>query len=162
SGDVITAVNGEPVKDARTLARRISRMAPGTSVKLDLIRKGKPETVTLTLGELPKERQARAEPGAGRPGADTTVPKLGLTLAPANGVAGAGEEGVVVTSVDPAGSAADRFKTGDVILDVAGAAVSSPGDVRKALASAQADGKRTVLMRVKSGQGMRFVAVPLG
>jgi len=162
SGDVITAVNGEPVKDARTLARRISRMAPGTSVKLDLIRKGKPETVTLTLGELPKERQARAEPGAGRPGADTNVPKLGLTLAPANGVAGAGEEGVVVTSVDPAGSAADRFKTGDVILDVAGAAVSSPGDVRKALSSAQADGKRTVLMRVKSGQGMRFVAVPLG
>lgn len=67
-----------------------------------------------------------------------------------------------MTSVDPAGSAADRFKTGDVILDVAGAAVSSPGDVRKALASAQADGKRTVLMRVKSGQGMRFVAVPLG
>jgi serine protease Do len=49
-----------------------------------------------------------------------------------------------------------------VILDVAGAAVSSPGDVRKALSSAQADGKRTVLMRVKSGQGMRFVAVPLG
>lgn len=162
SGDVITAVNGEPVKDARTLARRISRMAPGASVKLDLIRKGKPETVTLTLGELPKQRQARAEPGAERPGSDTSVPKLGLTLAPANGVAGAGEEGVVVTSIDPSGSAADRFKTGDVILDVAGAAVSSPGDVRKALSSAQADGKRTVLMRVKSGQGMRFVAVPLG
>jgi len=34
--------------------------------------------------------------------------------------------------------------------------------VRKALSHAQADGKRTILMRVKSGQGMRFVAVPLG
>ena len=73
-----------------------------------------------------------------------------------------GEEGVVVTDIDPTGSAADRFKTGDVILDVGGAAVSSPADVRKALSNAQADGKRTVLMRVKSGQGMRFVAVPLG
>ena len=159
---MITAVNGEPVKDARTLARRISRMAPGTSVKLDLIRKGKQETVTLTLGELPKERLASAEPGSEHRGSDSSVPKLGLTLAPANGVAGAGEEGVVVTDIDPTGSAADRFKTGDVILDVGGAAVSSPADVRKALSNAQADGKRTVLMRVKSGQGMRFVAVPLG
>ena len=126
SGDVITAVNGEPVKDARTLARRISRMAPGTSVKLDLIRKGKQETVILTLGELPKERLASAEPGSEHRGSDSSVPKLGLTLAPANGVAGAGEEGVVVTDIDPTGSAADRFKTGDVILDVGGAAVSSP------------------------------------
>ena len=163
SGDVITAVNGDPVKDARTLARRISRMAPGASVKLDLIRKGKQETVVLTLGELPKERLASAEPGSlEQHGSDAKVPKLGLTLAPANGVAGAGEEGVVVTNVDPSGPAADRFRTGDVILDVGGASVSSPGDVRKALASAQADGKRNVLMRVKSGQGTRFVAVPLG
>jgi serine protease Do len=69
---------------------------------------------------------------------------------------------VVVTNIDPNGSAADRFKTGDVILDVGGAAVSSPGDVRKAISTARADGKHTVLMRVKSGQGVRFVAVPLG
>jgi serine protease Do len=161
SGDVITAVNGEPVKDARTLARRISAMAPGTSVKLDLYRNGKQDTVTLTLGELPKDRQARAETGE-RNGSGTSVPKLGLTLAPASGVAGAGESGVVVTSVDPDGSAADRFKTGDVILDVAGKAVSSPADVRQAVNDAHAAGKKTILMRVKSGQGTRFVAVPLG
>jgi len=71
-------------------------------------------------------------------------------------------EGILILPEDtPVGvPLADLY--GDVILDVAGAAVSSPGDVRKALSSAQADGKRTVLMRVKSGQGMRFVAVPLG
>ena len=138
----------------------ISRMAPGTTVKLDLIRKGKPETVTLTLGELPKQRLASA--GGESRGSGTDVPKLGLTLAPAKSVAGGGEEGVIVTDIDPNGTAADRFKTGDVILDVGGAAVSSPGDVRKAISSAHADGKHTVLMRVKSGQGVRFVAVPLG
>jgi serine protease Do len=160
SGDVITAVNGEHVKDARMLARQVSRMAPGTTVKLDLIRKGKPETVTLTLGELPKQRLASA--GGESPGSGTDVPKLGLTLAPAKSVAGGGDEGVIVTDIDPNGSAADRFKTGDVILDVGGATVSSPGDVRKAISTAHADGKHTVLMRVKSGQGVRFVAVPLG
>ena len=89
--------------------------------------------------------------------------KLGLTLAPAARVAGAGSEGVVVTGVDPAGVAADHgFTTGDVILDVAGKSVSTPADVRKALASARTDGKRTVLMRVKSGDNTRFVALPVG
>jgi serine protease Do len=161
AGDVITSVNGEAVKDARTLARKISAMAPGTTVKLGLYRNGKQETVTLTLGELPKERQARAETGS-QDDTGATVPKLGLTLAPASKVAGAGGEGVVVTGVDPDGAAADRFKTGDVILDVGGKVVSSPADVRKAVAEAHSAGKRTVLMRVKSNQGTRFVAVTLG
>src|SRR5215813_11498459 len=101
AGDVIVSVNGEAVLDARNLARRISAMAPGTSVKLGIIRGGKEDTLTLTLGELPKERQARAgsEERAAPGGVD--VPKLGLSLAPARN----GGEGVVVTQVDPDGSA---------------------------------------------------------
>jgi serine protease Do len=68
-----------------------------------------------------------------------------------------------VTGVDPNGKAADRgFKEGDVILEVAGKSVTNPGDVRDALKSAQADNKNTVLMRVRSGDASRFVAVPLG
>src|SRR5262249_3003077 len=58
SGNVITKVNGEAVKDARSLARRISTLSPGTSVKLTVVRGGKEDVVTLTLGEMPKERQA--------------------------------------------------------------------------------------------------------
>jgi serine protease Do len=159
AGDVIVSVNGEAVNDARTLARRISAMAPGTSIKLGMIRSGREETLTLTLGELPKERQARAgtEEQHEQP-SSSEVPKLGLSLAPARN----GGEGVVVTQVDPNGTASDRFQTGDVILDVNGKAVSLPADVRKAVAEAQSSGRKSVLMRVKSGQGTRFVAVPLG
>jgi serine protease Do len=86
------------------------------------------------------------------------VPKLGLSLAPARN----GGEGVVVTQVDPNGTAGDQFQAGDVILDVNGKAVSSPADVRKAVTDAQTDGKRSVLMRVKSNQGTHFVAVAIG
>ena len=86
------------------------------------------------------------------------VPKLGLSLAPARN----GGEGVVVTQVDPNGSAGEQFRAGDVILDINGKAVSSPADVRKAVADAQSDGKRSVLMRVKSNQGTHFVAVTIG
>jgi serine protease Do len=157
AGDVIASVNGEAVNDARTLARRISALAPGTSVRLGVVRNGREEALTLTLGELPRERQARANVEE-KENQTTDVPKLGLSLAPAKN----GGEGVVVTSVDPNGTAGDRFKNGDVILDVNGKLVSSPAEVRKAVSDAQAGGKRTVLMRVKSGQATRFVAVPIG
>jgi serine protease Do len=59
------------------------------------------------------------------------------------------------------GTAGDRLQTGDVIIDVNGKAVSSPADVREAVSNAQSGGRKSVLRRVKSAQGMRFVAVPL-
>jgi serine protease Do len=162
SGVVITSVDGTPINDARDLARKIGSMTPGATVKLGVLEKGSEKTVTLTLGELPNQREARASSQDTDPqGSD--VGRLGLTLAPASSVAGAGSQGVVVTAIDPNGAAADLgFKTGDVILDVAGKGVAAPADVRKALADARGVGKRNVLMRVKSGEGTKFVAMPLG
>ncbi len=160
AGDVITTVDGTAVKDAHALARKISAMPPGTSVNLGILRNGKQETVKLTLGELPEQRQAQA--GAGET-PESGVPHLGLTLAPAGEVAGAAGTGVVVTAVDPGGPAAEHgFQTGDLILDVAGKAVSKPADVRDRLAELRKEGKHTVLMRVKSAQATRFVAMPIG
>ena len=49
-----------------------------------------------------------------------------------------------------------------MILDVGGKAVSTPADVRKGLADARTEGKHTVLFRVKSSDGTKFVALPLG
>ena len=162
SGDVITAVNGAPVKDARDLARTIGMMAPDSSVKLDLIRQGEQKTVSVTLAPMPDQQQvASAATGQSQP--ESGVPHLGLQVAPAKDVSGAGNQGVVVTGVDPDGPAAEQgFQTGNVILDVGGKAVADAGDVRQALVEAQAQGKHDVLMRVKMGDATRFVAVPLG
>ena len=162
AGDVITAVDGKPVKDARDLAKKIGALAPKTSVKLAILHKGSEKTVTLTLGEMPNSKEARANSEDSDSG-DVDLAKLGLTLAPAPRVAGAGSEGVAVTGVDSSGVAADHgFSTGDVILEVAGKSVSTPADVRKMIASARTEGKRTVLVRVKSGDNTRFVALPVG
>jgi serine protease Do len=165
SGDVITAVNGETVKDARELARTIGALAPGAAVKLNVLHKGKDTVVNLTLGQLPNSVEAKADTDKSdrdtkKRGSD--VPKLGLTLAPADSVAGAGKDGVVVTEVDPKSAAAERgFKEGDVILEVGGKSVTNAGDVREALDAARRDNKNSVLMRVKSGGSSRFVAVPI-
>jgi serine protease Do len=162
AGDVITAVNGNSVKDARNLARTIGTMAPDTSIKLTIVRNGDEKTLSLTLGELPNSREARADiRNNDRDGA--SVPHVGLTLAPARSVAGAGGDGVVVVEVDPSGPAADHgFRTGDVILDVGGKSAKSPADIRDAFKEARSAGKHSELMRVRSGKATHFVALPLG
>jgi len=160
SGDVVTAVDGKPVKDAHELARMIGSMAPQSTAKLTVIRKGKEQSASVTLGELPKERQAQADP-AEQKKADKAP--LGLTLAPAASMAGAGAEGVVVAEVRPDGPAAERgVKVGDLILDVGGTRVSTLADVKKALSEARAATKNSVLMRIKSGDATRFVVLPTG
>jgi serine protease Do len=163
SGDVITSVNGEAVKDPRELARTIGSLAPGADVKLNVLHKGKDESISLTLGKLPAMQEANADPANGNPSQGSDVPRLGMTVAPANSVAGAGKTGVVVTGVDPKSAAAIRgVKEGDVILEVAGTSVANSGDISEAVKTAHADNKNSVLMRVRSGEGSHYVAIPLG
>src|SRR5712675_1618838 len=134
SGDVITAVNGQSIKDARELARIIGGLAPGSAVKLDVLHKGKSKVVNLNLGQLPNAQEAKADVDADRKDSTMDVPRLGMTVAPADKVEGADKMGVVVTKVDPKSAAADRgFKKGDVILEVAGKSVANPSDVREAI-----------------------------
>ena len=160
AGDVITAVNDVPLKDARDLARRIGMTAPGTGIKLTVLHEGEQKVVDLTLGNLPSEERAKAD--AGSDASAKGLPRLGLTLAPAKEVAGSGDQGVTVVEVDSSGPAAEHgVKTGDVILDVGGKAVANAADVRKALSEAQTAGKKTVLMRVKTADATRFIAVPI-
>jgi serine protease Do len=159
SGDVITAVNGTQVKDARDLARTVGTMAPDASVKLDIVRNGEPRSITVTLAQIPNEQQASADHDSAQP--TSGGPHLGLQLAPAAEVSGAGDEGVVVTAVEPDSPAAERgLQAGNVILEIGGKPVASASDVREALKEAKAQDKHQVLMRVKMGDATRFVAVP--
>jgi serine protease Do len=162
TGDVITAINGKAVKDSRDLARTIGMMAPDTAIKLDVLHNGESKTLNVTLAKMPNARTAKADNG--RREASNSAGHLGLTLAPAGAVAGAGNQGVAVVGVDPNGPAAEHgFQAGDIILDISGKAVSNVNDVRSALHDAQASGKHDVLMRVKTAQaGTRFIAVPIG
>ena len=162
-GDVITAVNGTAIKDSRSLAREISAMGPGSSAKLDILRKGESKTITVTLATMPNQPEKQAKAGQQDDGSMRGTPRLGLSVAPAGEVAGAGDKGVVITAVDPDGPAAQRgLKSGDVILDVAGKSVSNVSELRSVLADAKSSGKRDVLIRIKTADNTRFVAVPIG
>jgi len=163
AGDVITQVDGNAVKDSRDLAKRIGSMAPGTKINLTLLHEGTEKSLSLTLGQLPNQKEASNTPQEDNGAASAAIGKLGLTLAPADRVQGAGKHGVVVTGIDTSGVAAEHgFSTGDVILEVGGKEVSTPGDVRNAIGTARHEGRKNVLMRVKSGDNTRFVALPIG
>jgi serine protease Do len=160
AGDVITAVNGNPVKDSRSLAREISVMAPGSTAKLDILRKGEQKSIEVTLAKMPSQPEKQANAGEMENGSS---PHLGISVAPASDVAGAGSKGLVITAVDPDGPAAEHgLNSGDVILDVGGKSVSSASELRHALSAAKSDGKHDVLMRVKSADNTHFVAMPIG
>jgi serine protease Do len=163
AGDVITAVNGAAIKDSRDLARRIGAIAPGQSVKFDLVRDGQSQSVSLTLGQMPVERQAKADTDQ-QSTPTNGVPHIGVQLAAAGDVEGSGDQGVVVMGVEPSGPAAEHgLRTGDVILSVSGKQVSRPADVRDALIAAHKAGRHGVLMQVKTADAApHFVAVPLG
>ena len=156
SGDVLTSVNGQPVADARDLSRRIAGLKPGSKVEIVYLRGGKEQTAEVELGLLPSGKTASLRDSRDG-GAERSSLRLGLQLAPAPR-----GEGVAVVDVDPDGPAAGKgIREGDTILEVAGKAVSSPADVAAGVKAAKDEGRKAVLMRVKSGEGTRFVAIAL-
>ena len=160
SGDVITAVNGELVDGPRELSRKIAALGPDKKVELTYWHDGASKTAALKLGTLPADKEAAAKPAStNETGA---LASLGLSLAPASSVAGAGKEGVVISDIDPDGFAAQKgLKAGDVILEAAGRAVSRPVDIAAAMDQARKDGRKAVLLRVKTAEGSRFIALAL-
>ena len=163
AGDVITAVDGEAGQGCARSRQEDRRDGAEDLGQALGPAQGREKTLDIDARRIAEQQGSRCRSRAQHDDVNADLAKLGLTLAPAGRVAGAGSEGVVVTGVNSSGVAADHgFSTGDVILEVAGKTVSSPADVRKVIASARKEGKRTVLMRVKSGDNTRFVALPVG
>ena len=162
AGDVITAVNGESIKDARMLAQKVAMTAPGTSVELSVWRDGQTKKVQLTLATMPRHQQQANNETEGQQSSNSE-PHLGMRIAPAQDVEGAGDRGVVVLNVDPNGAAAQNgIQSGDVILDAGGKPVEKPADLRQAIDHSRSEGRHSILMRLRTADGTRFVAVPIG
>lgn len=162
AGDVVMAVNGQKIANSRDLARKIAELAPNSTVNLEVFRFGKVEAIQVKLGTFPGSAEvAKAvEPPKV---ASTDVAQLGLSLTaapPAKG--GAAREGVLISSVVATSDAAAKGLTkGDLILEVQGLTVKSAADVEAGVKAAKDAGRRAVLLRVKSGEAIRFVAVQL-
>jgi serine protease Do len=165
NGDAILSVNGSAVADSRDLARQIAGFSPSAKVDVRILRGQKEQTIAVKLGKFPSGKEL-AKVESGKSDSDdpaqakgTELDQLGLTVAPGTG---ANKDGVVVTEVDNASDAAQKgIKSGDVILEVGGMSVKNPDDLANGIKEATKLGRKAVLVRVKSGEQTRFVAVQL-
>ena len=159
AGDVIEKINGEQVQDARDLARNVARIAPGSEVKLGIVRDGKEETVSLKTAELAdgSVKRARAIPET-----QHRVEQLGVRVAPARQLTGGTETGLAVLAVDPGGRAQEAgLNPGDIIVKVGNTSVNREDDLRKALVTAKNEGRLFATALVKRAGNQRFIALPV-
>ena len=137
-GDVITAVNGKPVKTGNELVNPIAGAPIGSKVKLDYIRDRAQRQATATVEDRTKVFPDRAGRTSDWPGNAAPV-EFGLRVEELNAerarrIGMEGEKGVVVVAVDPASFADDiGFAQGDVITEINREAVNSVSDYRQAV-----------------------------
>ncbi len=172
NGDIILKFNGQDVKEMKSLPRIVAETVIGKNVPVVLWRDGKEVTVQASVGELPDDvQQASTTPTPERvapPNRTSEISGLGARLSPITDdlrdkfKLSQDQKGVVVTDVMPDGNAAGRgLKPGDVIVEVQQEAVSSPADVQERLDRFRKQNRKTVLMLIQSGDGLRWVPVPL-
>ena len=166
--DVIRSVDGQPINEYSDLPPIIGGMAPGAKVRIELIRDGKPRTVTATLNAL-DERAAANDPDAG-----DLAPRA-PAAAPANALGIIGEnldaqqrsrlglqpgEGVRVARVDGIAAREAGLRAGDVILAVGRNDVGSVAALDAQLRAAGAG--KPVMLLVRRGGGTQYLTVTPG
>jgi serine protease Do len=172
-GDVITGVDGQPVRSANSLTQRVALVHAGDELRLEILRNGKAMTLTLRSGLRPSEAQLASNnqevPGAG-PGAPSAHARvLGMSLAPLDraareqfGIDRAGA-GAVVTGVGRNSDAAEKgLQVGDLIVRAGAQTVTSPGDLSSAVAEAKRAGRSEVLLLVARNGRTVFIPVKVG
>jgi serine protease Do len=164
AGDLVDSVNGEAIRNAHDFSRTIDATPPNSTIILGIRKKRREEWVAVTVGRSPVQTDVQPLPTTKDESGNGELPQLGLKLLALGALNGSDEQqGVMVVDVEPGGLAAGRgIDPGDLILDVAHQAIGAPEDVYRLVNTAKNAGKRSVLIRIKSGDTAKFIALPIG
>ena len=162
-GDVIMAVNKQPVIDNNSLRNLVASMPPGSSVDVTARRNGRDQDFHVALAELPdRERPASDDEETSSSGA-TGNTKFGLTMQPLTAETAsrygldADDQGLLVTRVDPTGSAANAgIRQGDLIQEVNRQAVKTVPEFSTAI---QQSGAKPALVLVKRRNAVIYMTL---
>jgi len=166
-GDVILLFDGKEVESMRILPKLVARTAIGKTVDVVILREDKKQTVQVTIGRM-KEAPKTASAKKTEPEPEKTS-LLGLSLSLMTDELRTKfkidkeVEGVVITEVSPDSDAAQKnIAAGQVIVEVQGAKVKTPDEVKTQVAEKKKSGKKSVLLLIADSKGeLRFVAVPV-
>ena len=156
-GDVVVEFGGAPIKETPDLQQRVARVTPGQTIRMTIVRDGKPVPVTVKVGEMPGEEPA--------PAAAEGVEGFGLQVEPL----GADEarrlnlpflQGLLVTGV-ATGSPAERagLRGGDVILEVNRQAVVDGKSLARALSAVEPGGSALLYVHRGGGGGNQYLVL---
>jgi serine protease Do len=170
-GDVIIKFDGKDIKEMRDLPRVVADTPVGKQTPVVVIRKGKEETKTVTLGRLEDgEKLAAVDPKKESVPDKTVVKKtLGIELANMSDDLRKRHKikdsvnGVVITGIDANSPASEkRLSPGDVIVQVQGEPVATPDAMQARLDQLKKDGRKVVMLLVSKPDGeTQFVALTL-
>jgi serine protease Do len=183
AGDVVLTVDGKDVTPEQTLSFIVANEAPGARIPIELVRDGRRQTVTATVGKRPSEEElasrnfgadgddadqfGSAKPAPSQQGvveraAGVAVTELTPTIARQLGFP-EGTAGLVISAVDDSSDAASKgLRRGDVILSANNRPVRSGADLEAAIKAAQGGSREAVLLRVqRRGQPAIYVPVRL-
>ena len=138
-GDVITAINGTPIKSGNDLVNPIASAPIGSKVKISYVRDKQLKETSATVEDRTRvfsntEGRVNSTPDEPAP-AEFGLRVESLTPERAQRVGVEGQKGVLVSQVEPASFADDiRFAPGDVINEVNGQTVTTIDEYRKAIA----------------------------
>jgi serine protease Do len=171
-GDIIISMEGKQLNDSRALMRAVVETGAGETVKLGIWRDGKQDYVSITLVDLPAGWSLPVFlGGAGNPKPDLppeAFVNFGLQLSAATPDLrakfnlGSSQQGVVISAVAIGSQAANRqVDAGAVILAVRDTAVSTPGDVLKAVDNERQQKRAFVPLLLSVSGGLRWVPFSL-
>ncbi|GBR38997.1 endopeptidase DegP/Do [Neoasaia chiangmaiensis NBRC 101099] len=165
SGDVITTLNGKPIKDGHDLAVHVVSMAPGSKATLGVLRANKPTTIDVTVGNMAKGKGGSDNDNGSDDSDQGNSGRIGVSLAPLSPdlrqQLGVDEtvHGAVVSDVAQ-GSAAEHagIRPGDIIQAVGTTTVENPRAVMTAVRGVL-KAKQPILLRVLRDGQQLFIAV---
>jgi serine protease Do len=148
-GDVITSINGKPVKSGNELVNPIATAPIGSKIKLNFVRDRQQKEATATVEDRTRVFPNSAGRLSGSPDEPAPV-EFGLhveSLTPerAQRAGVEGQKGVIVAEVEPASFGDDLgFGRGDVVTEINHEQVNSVDDYKK------------ILSKLKAGESVVF------
>ncbi len=167
-GDVILSYNGQSITQSADLPPLVGQTPPGSKATVQILRDGKKQDVSVTVGEMPRDKSATmASKDADKPAARTSASALGLAVQDLDGdtrrqLGLKAGEGVGISGINGSLAARAGLQPGDVILMVNQKKVGSVAAFREATKDTKPGD--TVLLLVRHGDQSGFIGltVPAG
>lgn len=162
-GDIVLAVDGQPIEDSSALLRAIADKAPGSTATLTIWRNGKDVVLKVVLGERKSSQSGRS----GLAPAERDEARLGLSLRPLNEeerreFSLPRDEGLLILGIDPDKPAAESdLRKGDVILKANLKPVNSIEALAKIIKE-EGLKRGSIMLQIQRRGNTYFRTVPLG